>query len=346
MSEPEHSVDDWLHDAAQRMRDEKEQGAAPRAEKLTVREFLAKFDYARRGYRVVREIRHRLEKHHLRTTPDFQFHNIHSSISIELDDNLEAEDDEAESVSPTVRVDSLAAAHNPPVQVAPNDTVLRAITLMRIRGFSQLPVMTTITQVKGVISWRSIGKAYVDGCSPRNVQDCMEEPHEVATSASLTDATREIWKHDYILVRGKDRKITGIVTAADLALQFEELALPFLLIGEIEQHLRNLVRGKFTVEEFAQAARGEKEIRGPIDLTFGDYCRLLGHEESWKKLDVNIDRKEFIKHLEEVRIIRNDVMHFSPDGIEPEHVEQLDQLVSFLRDLVHSQENKVKSAGN
>ena len=345
MSEPEYSVDDWLHDAAQRMRDEREQGAAPRAEKLTVREFLAKFGYARRGYRVVREILHMLEKHHLRTSPDFQFEYIDNSVSIELDDDMEAEEED-ERASPTIRVDSLAAAHNEPVQVAPDDTVLKAITLMRIKGFSQLPVMTTETVVKGVISWRSIGKAYVDGRSPRNAQECMEEPHEVATSATLADVTREIWKHDYVLVRGRDRKITGIVTAADLALQFDELALPFLSIGEIEHHLRNLVRGKFTVEELAEAAKGEKEVRGPNDLTFGDYCRLLGDEESWIKLNLNIDRKEFIKLLEEVRVTRNDVMHFSPDGIEPDDVKQLGQLVRLLRDLVHSQEIKEKSARN
>ena len=335
MSEPKHSADGWLGEVAERMQGEKQRGAAPSAEELTVREFLAKFDYARRGYRVVREIRHELEKHHLRTSPDFQFEYIHNSISIELDDDIEGEDDEEESASPTVRIDSLTAAHNKPVQVAPTDAIVRAITLMRIKGFSQLPVMTTKTEVKGVISWRSLGKAYVDGRSPKKVQDCMEEAHEVATTATLADATREIWKHDYVLVRGKDRSIPGIVTAADLAHQFEELALPFLLIGEIEHHLRNLVRGKFAVDEFADAAKGEKEVRGPTDLTFGDYCRLLGQEKSWKKLDLNIDRKEFIKHLEGVRVIRNDVMHFSPDGIEPENVDQLDQLVRFLRELGH-----------
>ena len=335
MSEPRHSADDWLREVAERMKSEKQRGAVPSTEQLTVREFLAKFDYARRGYRVVREIGHKLEKHHLRTSPDFQFEYIDNSISIELDDDMEGEDDDEESPSPTVRVNSLTAAHNKPVQVAPNDAIIRATTLLRIKGFSQLPVITTKTVVKGVISWRSIGKAYVDGRSPKKVEDCMEEPHEVATTATLADATREIWKHDYVLVRGKDRAIAGIVTAADLAYQFEELALPFLLIGEIEHHLRNLVRGKFTVEEFAEAANGEREVRGPNDLTFGGYCRLLGEEKSWKKLDLNIDRKEFIKHLEGVRVIRNDVMHFSPDGIEPEHVDQLDQLVRFLRELGH-----------
>ena len=89
------------------------------------------------------------------------------------------------------------------------------------------------------------------------------------------------------------------------------------------------------VNEFTEVAKEEKYVKGPDDLTFGDYCHLFGREESWDKLDLNIDCKEFIKHLERVRIIRNDVMHFSPDGIGPEDVEQLKQLVRFLRELAH-----------
>lgn len=335
MSELKYSVDDWLRESAKRMRGEKKAGAAPKAERLTVREFLAKFGNARRGYRVVAGIRRRLEKHKLRTSPDFQFRYIDNVISVELDEDSEARDSEKLN-SPTVCVDSLKAAHNDPIRVKPDDILIKATTVMRIEGFSQLPVMTTDREVKGVISWRSIGKAYLDGRNPQAVRDCMEESHEITTKTTLADATRQIWEHDYVLVRGENKKITGIVTAADLALQFEQLAHPFLLIGEIELHLRNLVRGRFTVEEFAAAAIGEKEVTGPDDLTFGDYCHLLEREESWSKLHLNIDRKEFIQRLERIRNIRNDVMHFSPDGVEPEDVEHLERLASLFRELGHS----------
>ena len=57
----------------------------------------------------------------------------------------------------------------------------------------------------------------------------MEEAHEIGVEATFADATREICKHAYVLVRGEYKKITGILTAADLAIQFEELAHPFLL---------------------------------------------------------------------------------------------------------------------
>jgi hypothetical protein len=59
--------------------------AAPDTEKLTVREFLGWFGYARRGNYVVSEIRSILESLELRTVPDFEGRWIGASISIELD---------------------------------------------------------------------------------------------------------------------------------------------------------------------------------------------------------------------------------------------------------------------
>lgn len=336
MAEQTQSPNDWLQKVAEKMKAERQGGAKPTAQELTVRELLGEFGYVRRGYWIVREIRRLLEKHDLRTSPDFEMEYLDDPILIELHDGKDARYTERTASSATVRVGSLRAAHIPPVRVAPEDSVARAVTIMRMRDFSQLPVMTTKTQVKGVISWRSIGKAYVDKCNPEIVQNCMEEANVIPAKATLAEATDEIWQHDYVLVRGKDRSITGIVTAADLAYQFRQLALPFILIGEIEHHLRDLVRGRFEVEEFSEAANGQKEVRGPDDLTFGGYCRLLERIESWKKLDLNLDRAEFVKHLEEVRGIRNEVMHFSPDGIKQTDVEQLDQFVRFLRDLGRS----------
>ena len=333
MSEPQKSVDDWLNGVAQRLREEKDAGAAPTPESLTVREFLAKFGNARRRHRVVSSIRQKLEKYHLRTSPDFQFEYIDNLISIERDEDEDGTNEQGQSPSPIVRVNSLMAAHTNPVSVAPDDPLVRATTIMRMEDFSQLPVMTTPRNVKGVVSWRSIGKAHADGRTPEKVRECMEEAHAIDAKTTLADATHEILKHDYVLVRGEDKSITGIVTAADLADQFLQLAHPFLLIGEIEHHLRNLVRGRFTVEEFTESAKGEHEVKGPDDLTFGGYCRLLERREWWDKLKLNVDRKELTGRLEKIRRIRNDVMHFSPDGIESVDVKLLEQTAEFLRQL-------------
>ena len=223
MPELQNTVDAWLCGVAQRIQGERKAGAAPKAETLTVREFLDKFGKARRGYRVVAQVRHKLDKYHLSSSPDFEFEYIDNPISIELDDDVEAKDSNKKSESSTVRVDSLTAAHNNPVRVAPDDPLVRATTVMRIVGFSQLPVMTSKRDVKGAISWRSIGMAYSNGRNPNVVRECMEDAHEIDAKTTLAEVTHEIWKHDYILVRGKDRIVSGIVTAADLADQFRQL---------------------------------------------------------------------------------------------------------------------------
>lgn len=334
MPEQLDEIRDWLQKLAERMRDEMNADAVPQVERLTVRQFLGRFGYARRGPRVVSTIRNELESYGLRTYPDFEYEYVDDHISLELD----LEDEEVvpgtNLFDPTVRIGVLPAAHNQPVRVTPDHALVKATTLMRMEDYSQLPVMIGERDVKGIISWRSVGEAYADKRNPKIVRECMEDAHEVNSNMMLTDATERICNHGYVLVRGEDKTITGIVTAADLANQFKQRAHPFLLIGEIEHHLRNLVRRRFTVEELAAASDGNKIVSGPDDLTFGGYCRLLERNESWEKLRLEIDRSEFVERLHSIRRIRNEVMHFSPDEHDPVDIKQLERMARFFRKIV------------
>ena len=56
----EDTVNEWLDHLAERLKQEIEGGAAPAPERLTVRQLLSNFGYARRGRRVVSEIREQL----------------------------------------------------------------------------------------------------------------------------------------------------------------------------------------------------------------------------------------------------------------------------------------------
>jgi hypothetical protein len=68
----------------------------------------------------------------------------------------------------------------------------------------------------------------------------MEEAAEVRADDSLFDAIQKIVARDSVLVRDSSRALTGIVTTADLSLQFKDLSEPFLLLGQIEDCVRNL----------------------------------------------------------------------------------------------------------
>jgi hypothetical protein len=164
----------------------------------------------------------------------------------------------------------------------------------------------------------------------------VEEAAEVGAEDSLFDAIQKIVAHDCVLMRDATRALTGIVTTADLSVQFKDLSEPFLLLGQIEDHVGNLIADKFHKAELIKAcdpSDSGREIEDVADLTLGEYIRLLENLARWEKLCVPIDRKTFIDELERVRRIRNDVMHFDPDGVAPEDLAVLRKFARFLSDL-------------
>src|SRR6266545_7760335 len=107
--------------------------------------------------------------------------------------------------------------------------------------------------LKGIISWASIGRRQGLGVPVSRVRDCIDPAHVLDREMSLLAAIEAIYQHDYALVRHPDNRIGGIVTTADLTLEFQRLAEPYLLIGEIENHLRRLIGSRFTLDELRQA---------------------------------------------------------------------------------------------
>jgi CBS domain-containing protein len=325
---------------------------------VTVRALLRWFGAERRGRYVVQMIRDALKEVNLVTVPDFdyvwldapiQLRRDTKTIELPLADAIELKDEVAVSVEtpqvtfvggatpdPTHRIGKLEAANRGVVSVGPDDSVQRAITLMMSNGYSQLPVMTSDREVKGIITWESVARQFVLSGPSKHVRDCMNKHREIAADVSLFAAIPEIAQHQYVLVRDKDKRITGIITAADLSLQFQQLAEPFLLLGEIEHQIRRLIENRFTEAELAMAkdpGDTERTIRSVADLTLGECVRLLESDERWRKLGLNIDRVEFIKEAHRIRAIRNDVMHFDPDPMSEDDLLTLRRFTNFVSDL-------------
>ena len=327
------NADRWLETLAKQMRDDVAGGAMPSSAGLTVREFLQRFGFARRTSRHVSEIRRSLQNHGLRTNPDFVGIWVDRTVSLELipeDGNSQALED------PTVRVGELEAAHRPPTSVARDEEVSVATTKMALNDYSQLPVIQGKYELNGIISWKSIGVRYMIGIRPQYVRECMDVAKTVDANDPLLTAVRDISEHGYVLVRAEDNSISGIVTASDVTQQFNQLTGPFVLIGEIEGHLRNLLHGKFTLDQITEASAksgGGNNVERVADLTFAGYCTLLGKKENWQCLGLTVDRKVFLGKLSSVREIRNDVMHFSPDGLDEEQTSELEGVAQFFRQL-------------
>lgn len=108
------------------------------------------------------------------------------------------------------------------------------------------------------------------------------------------------------------------------------------MLSEIENHVRRLIDGKFSLEEL-KAARDPNDANRKIDnvanLTFGEYIRLLDKPANWSRLGYDLSRTECTNRLREIGRIRNDVMHFHPDGISPEDLDLLRDMRKFLQAL-------------
>lgn len=319
----------------------------------TVREFISWVGAQRRGLYIVAELRDELKRAGLVTTPDFEGVYIDTPIAFELRrrqsatvaapgpdappqaDTAEVHADDAAALAlddPRHRISRLEAANRAPRSVTPTTSLSAAVTIMLTNDYSQLPVMTSERDVKGAISWQSIARRLATGAQGTEARNFMEEAPVAGHDSSLFAAMREVSVHEFVLVRGADRRISGIVTLSDLSGHFMQLTEPFLLLSEIERSLRGILdRVPAAMLATARDARdSNRKVGCAADLSFGEYVRLLANPDVWDKLGIPLDRATFVKFLDEIRETRNDVMHFDPDGITEDALGQLRNLVKLV----------------
>ena len=133
--------------------------------------------------------------------------------------------------------------------------------------------------------------------------------------------------------------IVGSITAADMVPAFREMTEPFLLLSEIEHHVRGLIAPRFTPEELQEICCPDltRELDSVDRMTFGDYVYLLQSPGQWDRLGLGSDGSAVMERMRRVNEIRNRVMHFDPDGIEPDDLEELRAFSRFLRRLRSSE---------
>lgn len=238
----------------------------------------------------------------------------------------------------TLRVSILEAANTKPTHISDEKSIADAIEIMLDRDFSQLPVMTTPSVVRGVVSWHSLCLWFLQGGNPQaKVKHCMEPPpRPLPSDTPLLTAIGEIGRHQYLLIRGKNNLISGIVTASDLSNELGRLSEPFIFLMEIENHIRGILGGRFTVQELVNACRDkDRKVEGLDDLTFGDYSYLLRQEPNWQKLGFPIPLRRFVARLDKIGKIRNDVMHFrlKPKDLMQQDLDELRKFADYLRKL-------------
>lgn len=307
---------------------------------LSIRELLAVWGFRARTYDSVARVERDLSAAGLRCAPALGDGGLGTRVCVSVppqagegspsvpdaDPGRREKDQPLELPSFTLRVGDIPSAVGGVVSVGPNQTFDDARFLMVRHGYSQLPVMSGPRTLKGAVTWQTILSAGL-GKPDVELADVIDPfPRVVYEAEELLGLIATIHDAGFVLVRGTDQRITGIVTGADLANQFGDLTTPFFQLGDIEGRLRRCIGRKFGIQEIRDAV-ADPDLESVGAMTFGQYVILLQEPARWERMRwPGVPRKLFIQDLDEVREIRNRVMHF---GKQPEQGDR-GKLTAFL----------------
>lgn len=302
------------------------------AKKITPRALVAAVGYEKRSPGACILIDRFLEENDLEVEPHYL--EVWIDSVIELRPKPRAKKRRRED--PIKRIGLLRAANIRPTTVDNSDKLDKAITLMMMNNYSQLPVVSGARKVVGFISWETIGESRSKGIITNEVKDYKREGIKVfKRDMPLMQAIWEIYQNDFIVVIENDGSPCGIVTTADVSSQFLTWTEPFVMLEQIENQVRQLLDEKILMEDLKKVCHEEgREVNAIDDLTFGEYQRLFENPKYWERIGLkSVDRVLFVKMFDDVRNIRNDVMHFDPEGIDEVSREKLKSMSNFLAKL-------------
>lgn len=206
---------------------------------------------------------------------------------------------------------------------------------MLLNDYSQLAVLSGPRTLRGAVTWQSIARAR-HANAKAGLAESIVPATEVRYDQDLLEILPTLVDKQFVFVRDQTNSVAGIVTTADVVLAYRDLATPFLLIGELDQLLRWLISRTVTIKDVVACCDGDgaRRIESFDDLAFGDYLRVLEVPANWGKLGWALDRAVFVKRLDEIREIRNDIMHFNPDPPPPDAEDKLRNFVRLLKGFI------------
>ncbi len=323
---------------------------------LPVRELLSRWNAQGRGQRISSRIETELANHGLSTSPDFRRVTLDARVAVlpeltsettespqapGLTESLprlagsavdEAVDGDSEPIVVGLAVSNLPSATAGVAYVTPQSTLSEAITVMLLNDYSQIAVMSGPRKLQGAVSWKSIAQAR-QVTAEANLEDATVRASEFRADEDLIDILPTLATDEFVFVRDSTNLVSGIVTTTDVVTAYDQLARPFFLIGELDQLLRRLISQTYSFGDVQSllSSGSATAATGFDDLSIGDYQRILENPDCWAQLEWPLDRAAFVARLDELREVRNDVMHFNPDPISPTATARLRLLIRLIR---------------
>ncbi|MER8036877.1 CBS domain-containing protein [Streptomyces hydrogenans] len=337
-----------------------EQLLALKGRQLPVQELLGLFGVRMRNGLTVPRIEQALKDVGLTTLPYFGTCNHGADVHVVAWQPQAAEDaaapgeeqdgDDAEEPSPgglparPLRIGDIPSATAGLFSVEPDTPLTQVTYLMRTKKYSQIPVIEGGTTLRGVVTWSSVAKVYETTASAVLAEAMVEDPPVVEAHHDFFSLLPRVSEDGYLLVRASNGSFSGIVTTADITQRFDDTAWPFFVVGEIESRLRKCLGARIG-EEAIRAVQTSRRTGLITDLMFNGYVKLLDGEQRNPDLrarsDVNwaalgwpgVDRVQFVRQLDRVRVIRNGIAHFDAEPMAARSTEELREFVGLLRQL-------------
>jgi predicted transcriptional regulator len=227
--------------------------------------------------------------------------------------------------------------------VPANMSVTDAISLMKEKNFSQLPIREG-KDIVGVFSYRSFAVQATELKDPQarplalTVGDFAEDLPFVAPSDPFDEVIEKLEWHDALLL-GTPENTVGIVTAMDVLRYLYGATSPYVLVAEVELAIRALMShslgGRNLNELFERCLRGKYKEKLPEsiqDLTFDDYQTVITFSNNWQlfKDTFGSTPPNVRNKLIRARDLRNALFHFRR-GITLAEYDELVDIRKWLR---------------
>jgi len=223
--------------------------------------------------------------------------------------------------------DVLNQATNPdpgnPVTIHIDSTIQQALKIMFENNYSQLPVELN-GDIVGAITSESIARVLkiVDNVdvTEQRVKAAIEDAVFVSGDKDIYVIFETLATDQFVLI-GSESDLQGIITRYDVFHFLKRQVEPFLMIGEIEENLRDIFAQSFDDEgnlqihidwTFADRTRYD-DYTPPSKLeefSFNDYHTFISKNTAHLPERISEDQEYILWIIDEVRKNRNDLFHF------------------------------------
>lgn len=241
------------------------------------------------------------------------------------------------------------------ITVAPNIIAHDALDLMKRHNLSQVPILAG-NEVLGVFSYRSFAegilrlskKEHDPGGLP--VEAFCEDLRFAQISDELSALLDEFELMDTVLI-GSESRLQGIVTTIDALRYFYEVASAYVMLGEIELAIRELMRSSVDEQQLRECinkcVRKYYEAKSPRvpdsleEMSLSDYVSILTFKGFWERFKDAFGGVYSVTQtkLERLPALRNNVFHFKRDLTAEEY-----DILGDVRDWLLKRIRKLEAA--